>query len=251
MTALVHGKVDTYRGTRQMANPVVDLVGDKTGRIIPVYPQSEKAGLHTWDVASFVEEALKRCRPRGHADPVPDAVLDRFDFVTRGAAIEGIHQPGTMDESAVARRRLVFDELLRVQLELVRRKAELERETAGVVHGVEGELVRRFHDRLPYELTGAQRRTIAEIESDLVRPHPMHRLLQGDVGAGKTVVALSALLTGVQGGHQGALMAPRSAISSPGVRTSSMPSEIAGVAISGAPNSCTASSRYSGPAAKA
>ena len=208
MTALVHGKVDLYRGTRQMANPVVDLVGDKTGRIIPVYPQSEKAGLHTWDVASFVAEALKRCRPRGHADPVPEAVLDRFDFVTRGAAIEGIHQPTSMEESAEARRRLVFDELLRVQLELVRRKAELERETAGVVHRVEGDLVRSFHDQLPYELTGAQRRTIAEIESDLVRPHPMHRLLQGDVGAGKTVVALSALLTGVQGGFQGALMAP-------------------------------------------
>ena len=68
--------------------------------------------------------------------------------------------------------------------------------------------MRRFHDHLPFELTGAQRRTIAEIETDLAGPHPMHRLLQGDVGSGKTVVAVSALLAAVQGGHQGALMAP-------------------------------------------
>jgi ATP-dependent DNA helicase RecG len=208
MTALVHGKLDLYRGTRQMANPVVDLVGDRTGRIIPVYPQSEKAGLHTWDIAAFLEEALKRCRPRGHADPVPESVLDRFDFVTRGAALEGIHEPSSMEESREARRRLVFDELLRVQLELVRRKSVLERDTAGVVHTVDGELVRRFHERLPYDLTPAQQRTITEIEADLVRPHPMHRLLQGDVGAGKTLVAVSTLLTAVQGGYQGALMAP-------------------------------------------
>ena len=208
LTALVHGKVDLYRGVRQMSNPVVDLVGDKTGRIIPVYPQSEKLGLHTWDVASFVAEALKRCRPRGHADPLPGPVLDRFDFVTRGAAMEGIHRPTSMGESQEARRRLVFDELLRVQLELLRRKAILERDTAGVEHTIAGPLVRRFHDQLPFELTTAQHRAIAEIEADLIRPHPMHRLLQGDVGSGKTVVAVSALLTAVQGGYQGALMAP-------------------------------------------
>jgi ATP-dependent DNA helicase RecG len=139
---------------------------------------------------------------------VPEAVLDRFDFVTRGAALDGIHRPGSMEESYQARRRLVFDEVLRVQLELVRRKATLEHQTAGVVHTVDGHLVRRFHSDLPYQLTAAQRRTIGEIEADLTRPHPMHRLLQGDVGAGKTVVALSALLTAVQGGFQGALMAP-------------------------------------------
>ncbi len=206
--AIVYGKVDLYRGQRQMTNPVVDLVGDRTGRIISVYPQSEKAGLHTWDLAAFVTEALARCQPRGITDPVPSSVLDRFDFIDREAAFRGIHHPESMTEKAEARRRLVFDELLRVQLELVRRKRRIERDTAGLAHQVDGELVSAFHARLPFGLTGAQQRTIEEINTDLVEARPMHRLLQGDVGSGKTIVAVSALLVAVQGGMQGALMAP-------------------------------------------
>src|SRR5690606_6112029 len=97
---------------------------------------------------------------------------------------------------------------LRVQLKLVLRKRWLEANTVGFQHVVDGELRVRFAERLPFELTGAQQRAIAEIEADLAKPHPMHRLLQGDVGAGKTLVAVSALLVAVQGGHQGALMAP-------------------------------------------
>ena len=208
MEVLVHGKYDVYRGTPQMSSPVVDLMGDQTGRIIPVYPQSEKAGLMTADLGRFVAEALRRCAPRGILDPVPAPVLDRFDFVTRDAALQGIHTPESMAEKDEARRRLVFDELLRVQLELVRRKRRIERETAGIAHVVDGELVDRFHGRLPFPLTGAQRRAIDEIGADLALARPMHRLLQGDVGAGKTLVAVTALLAAVQGGHQGALMAP-------------------------------------------
>jgi ATP-dependent DNA helicase RecG len=98
--------------------------------------------------------------------------------------------------------------LLRVQTVLVMRKRAIERESKGIRHSIEGELVGRLRAALPYELTGAQRRAIAEIEADLAGPHPMHRLLQGDVGAGKTLVAVSAMLTAVQGRHQGALMAP-------------------------------------------
>ncbi len=205
---IVHGRPRLYRGSLQMANPVVDLIGDRTGRFFPVYPQSEKAGLDTWDIAAFVEQALNRCQPRGILDPIPFAVLQRFDFVGRHTAVNGIHRPATMRESDQARRRLKFDELLRVQLELVRRKRWLERHTAGVSHAIEGELVSHFLARLPFPLTGAQQRVIDEIAADLAKPHPMHRLLQGDVGAGKTVVALSGLLTAVQGGFQGALMAP-------------------------------------------
>ena len=126
----------------------------------------------------------------------------------RHTALNGIHRPATMGESSQARRRLMFDELLRVQVELVRRKRWLERHTAGLSHATGGELVDRFLSRLPFPLTGAQRRVIDEIADDLAMPHPMHRLMQGDVGAGKTVVALCALLTAVQGGFQGALMAP-------------------------------------------
>ena len=205
---VVHGRPALYRGSLQMTNPVVDLVGDRTGRFFPVYPQSEKASLSTWEIAKFVEQALDRCGPRGMLDPVPADVLRRFDFVGRHTALEGIHRPATMRESGEARRRLMFDELLRVQLELVRRKRRLERHTAGLSHAVVGELVERFLSRLPFPLTVAQQRAIDEITADLAQPYPMHRLMQGDVGAGKTVVALCALLTAVQGGFQGALMAP-------------------------------------------
>ena len=141
---IVHGRPRLYRGSLQMANPVVDLIGDRTGRFFPVYPQSEKAGLDTWDIAAFVEQALNRCQPRGILDPIPFAVLQRFDFVGRHTALNGIHRPTTMRGSDQARRRLKFDELLRVQLELVRRKRWLERHTAGVSHAIEGELVSHF-----------------------------------------------------------------------------------------------------------
>ena len=207
-TVVVHGRPTRYRGSLQMTNPVVDLVGDRTGRIIPVYPQSEKAGVRTWQIADHVANALDRCEARGIVDPIPDGVLQRFDLVGRHAALNGIHRPATMGESSAARRRLMFDELLRVQVELVRRKRWLERHTVGLSHATGGELVDRFLSRLPFPLTGAQRRVIEEIAGDLAMPHPMHRLMQGDVGAGKTVVALCALLTAVQGGFQGALMAP-------------------------------------------
>ena len=204
----LYGKADTYRGGLQMANPIVDLIGDRTGRIVPIYPQSEKAQLNTWELAAFVEEALRRCHPRGIVDPVPGDVRRRLGLIGRQEALWSIHAPETMREKEAARRRLAFDELLRVQLVLVLRKRELERSSRGLAHTIRGELVQRFHDALPYPLTGAQARAIGEIGADLASPNPMHRLLQGDVGAGKTVVAVSTLLTAVQGGHQGALMAP-------------------------------------------
>jgi len=216
-TAVVWGKVEIFGGHRQMTNPVVDLVGDRTGRIIPIYPQSEKHRVTTWDQARWMTEVLERAGT--FAEPVPSEVLERFELVGRTAAFRGIHVPESMGEKEVSRRRLVFDELLRIQLALVLRKRALERDAIGIRHatvaqggigGIGGpaDLVARFHSRLPFSLTGAQRRTITEVTTDLSGPHPMHRLLQGDVGSGKTVVAVSALLVAVQGGHQGALMAP-------------------------------------------
>ena len=206
---VLFGRLEAFRGVRGFTNPVVDLIGDRTGRIVPVYPQSEKAGVASWDLARWCAETLRRAGE--FAEPVPVDVLDRHDLVDRTTAFNGIHAPESMAEAMEARRRLVFDELLRVQLELVKRKRELETTSVGVAQVVGdggGPLVRRFHDRLPYDLTGAQVRAIDEIVEDLAAAHPMHRLLQGDVGAGKTVVAVSALLVAVQGGHQGALMAP-------------------------------------------
>ncbi|HMT60828.1 MAG TPA: ATP-dependent DNA helicase RecG [Microthrixaceae bacterium] len=206
--AVFHGKVDEFRGQRQMTNPVVDLIGTRTGRIIPVYPQSEKANLSTWELGDLVAQALRRCQPRGLAEPLPAWLRDRHGLVDRATALRGIHEPASMAEMAQARRRLVFDELLRIQVALVRAKRELERSALGIEHSADRGLLDRYLGRLPFPLTGAQERAIAEIRSDMTRPLPMHRLLQGDVGAGKTVVAVATLLTAIEGGHQGALMAP-------------------------------------------
>jgi len=202
------GKADVYRGGLQMANPIVDLIGDRTGRIVPIYPQSEKAQINTWEIAGWVEEALRRCSERGIADPVPDEILQRLGMLGRFDALSNIHLPDSIRDKEQARRRLAFDELLRVQLVLVLRKRAMERDQRGIAHELGGDLVQRFLGALPYPLTGAQRRAIGEIEHDLAAPHPMHRLLQGDVGSGKTVVAVDTMMVAVQGGHQAALMAP-------------------------------------------
>jgi len=204
--ALLFGKLESYRGRRQMTNPVVDLVGDRTGRIVPIYPQSEKAGLTTWEIGVWVAEALRRAGEL--ADPLPEDWRRRLDLAGRTWALNQIHDPESMATVEVARRRLVVDELLRLQVALVMRKRLVERESKGIRHCVTGKLVRAFQDNLPFAMTKAQERAVAEISVDLEGPHPMHRLLQGDVGSGKTVVALTALLIAVQGGYQGALMAP-------------------------------------------
>jgi ATP-dependent DNA helicase RecG len=200
----VFGKVERYKGRRQMTNPVVDLVGDRTGRIVAVYPQSEKAGLMTWQIADWVAEALRRVDR--FEDPLPPQ--HEIDVVGRDWAFRQIHEPESMATKEQARTRLAFDELLRLQVVLVMRKRAVERDAVGIRHQVDGPLMARFRKSLPFSLTGAQERAIAEIGEDMAGPHPMHRLLQGDVGSGKTLVAVAALLTAVQGGHQGALMAP-------------------------------------------
>ena len=202
------GKPDIYRGVLQMSNPLVDLIGDRTGRIVPIYPQSEKTQVSTWELATWVENALERCRERGLSDPVPTNFIDKLELVDRTAALWGIHFPETMVAKQNARRRLAFDELLRVQVVLVGRKRAFELDNTGIRHIVDGKLQQRFISAIPFALTGAQNRVITEINQDLAAPHPMHRLLQGDVGSGKTVVAVSAMLASVQGGHQAALMAP-------------------------------------------
>jgi ATP-dependent DNA helicase RecG len=207
-TAALFGKLEMFNGRRQMTNPVVDLIGNRTGRIVPIYPQSDKAGLSTWEIGDWVAEALRRSQPRGLADPVPEWVLDRYDLITRGEAVAGIHAPESMAHKEVARKRLVLDELLRVQLALVQRKRHIERTTPGIAQMTAGPLLDAFVDRLPFDLTSDQQQAIGEIAADLAAPHPMHRLLQGDVGAGKTTVAVWTLLAAVEGGHQGAFMAP-------------------------------------------
>ncbi|MDQ1521308.1 MAG: ATP-dependent helicase RecG [Actinomycetota bacterium] len=219
--AAFFGKVEVYRGKRQMTNPVVDVIdtvgegdgdgasgAEKTGVIVPIYPQSGKAEVYTWQLRRVVSEVLRRCRVRGLAEPLDDAILDEHDLVTRDAAYQGIHRPETMAEQQEARRRLIFDEFLRMQAGLVARKRVLEAAQQGIRHDVDGPLVGAFHAQLPFPLTGDQRGALDDIARDMASRAPMHRLLQGDVGSGKTVIALSALLIAVQGGYQGAFMAP-------------------------------------------
>jgi len=208
------GKLEVYRGKRQMTNPVVDVIGGKgggderTGVIVPVYPQSGKADVYTWQLRKVVSEVLRRCKARGLAEPLDESILDKHDFVARDTAYFGIHQPEDGAELAAAKRRLAFDEFLRMQVGLVARKRAFAAAQTGIRHVADGSLVGAFVGALPFPLTDDQQRAIDEIAGDMAAPAPMHRLLQGDVGSGKTVVALAALLVGVQGGYQGAFMAP-------------------------------------------
>ena len=223
--AIFWGKVGDYRGTRQMVNPVVDVVAGvdddvvgrqrRTLRILPVYPASAKAGLTSWEIGTFVEEALERAGE--FWTRWPGEWRTSLDLWDRTAAMRAIHGPESIDVIGPARRRLIFDELFRLQLALVLRRRAFEHNARALRHdvspreitgGVSGTLVARFLAALPFELTTAQRRALAVIVADLAGPFPMHRLLQGDVGSGKTVVALAALLGAVQSGHQGALMVP-------------------------------------------
>ncbi|MHB8498189.1 MAG: ATP-dependent DNA helicase RecG [Acidimicrobiales bacterium] len=220
--ALFFGEAGTYRGSAQMVAHTAEVLrlagsdpnptgGPPVGRVYPVYPLSERTRLTSARIGRFVDEALDRAGT--FADPLDPARRDLLGLVDRTTAFNGIHRPGHLDESPPARRRLAFDELFRLQLALVLRQHRLQVDSHGLRHVVaraDGTptLFERFLDGLPFRPTAAQMRAIEEIRSDLAGPLPMHRLLQGDVGAGKTVVALAALLMAVEGGHQGAFMAP-------------------------------------------
>jgi ATP-dependent DNA helicase RecG len=202
------GKVERYRGRMQMRSPVVDVLGRaahrRTGRIVPVYPSA--AGIASWRLEQFTANALRRSRPV--QDPLPADMVETLGLVNRDQAIAAMHFPENQEEADRARQRLVFDELFRLEVALALRKQRQVDEAEGITHVIDGELVGSFFESLPFSLTDAQRRAVDEIQADMVSSHPMHRLLQGEVGSGKTVVAMAALLTGVQGGYQGAVMAP-------------------------------------------
>ena len=132
--ALFFGKLDSYRGKRQFTNPVVDLVGNRTGRIVPIYPTSEKTGIAGWEFGEWVEEALHRAGAL--YDPLPTRWRHELELMDRTAAFGAIHAPESFAEQERARRRLAFDELLRLQLEVVMRRHVLERDSRGIRHAV-------------------------------------------------------------------------------------------------------------------
>jgi ATP-dependent DNA helicase RecG len=202
------GTVDLFKGSLQMKNPDVDRLAadrlDVTGLVLPVYPGL--GGLTPFRVRAAVDNAVQRSTPV--TDVVPEEVLDRFDLVDRTFAISKVHSPDSLEEVGPARRRLIFDEFLRIQMALKVRAYDEFESQAGVENSVKGELFHRFIDALPHDLTAAQLRVLEQILGDMEARTPMHRLLQGEVGSGKTVVVILGLLTSVESGHQGAFMAP-------------------------------------------
>jgi ATP-dependent DNA helicase RecG len=175
----------------------------QTADFAPVYPASEDVSVKK--LRELVHGALPLVR--GLPDPLPATLCSREGLPTRADALAALHFPRDEAEGETARRRLAFDELLALQVGLARRAREAESVVA-VALPPPGELVERYRAVLPFRLTPYQEQAIAEIDADLQRTAPMQRLLQGDVGSGKTVVALYSLLRAVEAGKQGALMAP-------------------------------------------
>jgi ATP-dependent DNA helicase RecG len=174
-----------------------------TADLAPIYPAGEE--ITPPRMRALVTAAVAFARD--YLDFLPASLKAREALPTRADALVALHRPRTVEEAETGRRRLAFDELLLLQLGLARRTREREQETAPAL-GEPAELIARYRKALPFELTPHQEQAIADVDRDLARDVPMQRLLQGDVGSGKTVVALYALLRAVEQGYQGALMAP-------------------------------------------
>jgi ATP-dependent DNA helicase RecG len=206
----VSGKVTARGGRPRVQNPTVEILkgGDAdhvhTGRIIPVHPATE--GVSTGVIRRLVHDALRRVRRL--EDPLPARIRETQHLPPLDQAVRRIHFPETAQDERAARDRLKFDELFFLELGVALRKHRVQAETEGIAHDLSGDLAARFVDALPFTLTDAQRRTTREVADDMAAPRPMNRLLQGDVGSGKTVVALNACLVAIQSGHQAAIMAP-------------------------------------------
>jgi len=175
-----------------------------TGRITPVHPATE--GVTSRTIRDLVWRALEQLPEL--PDPLPAEVVHAEGLTSFDAAVRSIHFPEQQEDLARAQERLKFDELFTLELGVAFRKHRVEAATAGVAHERDTELARRFAEALPFEPTGAQRRAMDEIAEAMARPRPMNVLLQGDVGSGKTAVALHAAMTAVGSGHQAAIMAP-------------------------------------------
>ncbi|MGB3790282.1 MAG: ATP-dependent DNA helicase RecG [Phormidesmis sp.] len=174
------------------------------GRVVPVYPLTEGVG------ADIVRKAVVAALPSvvELRDPLPRALREKYELVDLAVAIAHIHFPPGTDELATARRRLVFDEFFYLQLGLLRRRALQQQAQTSIQMAPTGELIEAFYNVLPFKFTNAQQRVAQEILNDLQESAPMNRLVQGDVGSGKTVVAVVAILAAIQAGYQAALMAP-------------------------------------------
>ncbi|HEY3531018.1 MAG TPA: ATP-dependent DNA helicase RecG [Nocardioides sp.] len=213
------GSVSTFRGKWQLTNPKMvlfggtdedDLADETVGATVasvkalfPLYPQTK--GVDSWDLQRAIAFALTVVdEPR---DPLPDDVRREHRLPDLATALRQIHAPDSWPELQAAQRRFRFDEALVTQLVMARRRAALA-ELGGQARAGGGGLLAAFDERLPFTLTRGQQQVSAEVMDDLARPHPMNRLLQGEVGSGKTLVALRAMLRVIDSGGQAALLAP-------------------------------------------
>ncbi len=246
MELYLTGKVKLMGSKLTMANPVVDILDDDTGdggginagqpagpgnasqpkdqgsQLVAIYPQSAEAKqnwLNSFKLGQCVQEALRRAEKRGLADPVPADIGREFGLIGRTEAMRAIHVPESEADLFRARRRLAFDELFRTLLWLLVHKRRRQLAGGGFAHQpadpssvTDPSSVPNFVDiwrkALPFKLTDAQKQAIEQIREDMAQPWPMRRLLQGDVGSGKTAVSMAAMLTAVACGHQAAIMAP-------------------------------------------
>lgn len=180
----------------QVRNPICDRIdgdgSDMTNAVIGVYPASGKHGVSTWSVRRAAKEAALRLPPT--TDPVPRSMTLARGLPDRHTALVDLHLPATMAHAQAARRRLAYDELLRWQLAMAG-SYRAAGEQAGIAHVAHGELRAAVLAKLPYDLTGAQQRSVADITADLAAPHPMNRLLQGEVGSGKAQPLDAGVLT--------------------------------------------------------
>jgi len=222
---LFAGKVGVFNGKRQLAHPDYELIPDGNdvdaavegfaGKYLPMYPASSK--MPSWKIAQCIELAI------GSLDEVPDylpeSVREKHGYPTLHQALVQLHNPVDLDSAEKARQRLTFDEAFMLQLLLLTRRRELKNLDAVARPPVTGGLLDAFDASLPFQLTAGQRAVAEEIAEDVAQPHPMHRLLQGEVGSGKTVVALRAMLSVIDNGGQAALLAPTEVLAAQHLRT--------------------------------
>jgi ATP-dependent DNA helicase RecG len=222
---LFAGKVGVFNGKRQLAHPDYEMVPDGSdvdsavadfaGKFLPVYSATSK--LPSWKIAQCVKLAIDSLDEV--LDFIPPHILEKFNYPTAQQALIQIHNPVDLDSAELSKARLTFDEAFLLQLLLLERRAEL-RALKTVARPVKaGGILETFDKSLPWKLTPGQIEVSKEIESDLAADIPMHRLLQGEVGSGKTVVALRAMLAVVDSGGQAALLAPTEVLAAQHLRT--------------------------------
>jgi ATP-dependent DNA helicase RecG len=210
MEVAVSGTVQLYRHRLQLANQEIEILRSDeqdlvhTGRITPVHRAAE--GISPRTIRELVYRALEQLSEL--PDPIPEDIRTAESLTDRDQALRWIHFPADQRELDTARERLKFDELFTLELGVGFRRRRLAAERTGIAHVTSAPLLDAFDASLPFEPTAAQRRAIAEVDRRMAAPQPMNLLLQGDVGSGKTLVAVHACLVAIASGHQAAIMAP-------------------------------------------